>query len=291
MTQDERFYAFVVARTSRSRAQIRRITIRLRWLAVSACVLVAVFCTAVYGFYSFAQRFTGRGLEHENSRLRMVNEIQQQQLDNLKNRVEAVEDASRRISKLSGVSRQREGVVARGAGGPLLSLDAATISAIEYRAAHLERELQAFETVMRERAKIPSLWPVEGAISDGFGTRRNPFGDGAAEFHAGQDITAPWGTQVIATGGGGVIFAGTQNGYGQIVILDHGNGLTTRYGHLSKIDVAIGQEVKRGVVVGRVGSTGRSTGPHVHYEVRINETAVNPRRYLPDETACAAPVQ
>jgi murein DD-endopeptidase MepM/ murein hydrolase activator NlpD len=87
----------------------------------------------------------------------------------------------------------------------------------------------------------------------------------------------------MAAAQGTVIFAGWQNGYGQIVIIDHGNGLTTRYGHLSGIDVEVGRQIARGEQIGRVGSTGRSTGPHLHYEVRINDEPVNPRQYLPLE--------
>nr|MBA3242642.1 M23 family metallopeptidase [Acidobacteriota bacterium] len=97
----------------------------------------------------------------------------------------------------------------------------------------------------------------------------------------GQDIAAPRGTPVLAAADGFVTQAGTQSGYGQIVIIDHGNGLTTRYGHLSKIEATLGQELKRGELLGQVGSTGRSTGPHLHYEVRFRDVPVSPSRYLP----------
>ncbi|MGH9903745.1 MAG: M23 family metallopeptidase, partial [Pyrinomonadaceae bacterium] len=170
----------------------------------------------------------------------------------------------------------------RGAGGPVLILDAASAAAIEQRAAQIEKELQTYEGVLRDRARVPSIWPVEGHLSDGFGMRGNPFGDASPEFHTGQDISAAWGAPVVATGNGVVTFAGTQNGYGQVVIIDHGDGITTRYGHLSRIEVVIGQSLARGEALGHVGSTGRSTGPHLHYEVRLNEAAVSPRRYLPE---------
>jgi murein DD-endopeptidase MepM/ murein hydrolase activator NlpD len=124
------------------------------------------------------------------------------------------------------------------------------------------------------------VWPVDGKLESGFGGRRNPFGGGSYEFHSGQDIDAPMGAPVIAGASGKVSFAGWQNGYGQLVVIDHGGGLTTRYGHLSKIDVTEGQPVDRAEYLGRVGSTGRSTGPHLHYEVRINDEPVNPLQYL-----------
>jgi murein DD-endopeptidase MepM/ murein hydrolase activator NlpD len=121
---------------------------------------------------------------------------------------------------------------------------------------------------------------VDGTLEGGFGGRRNPFGGPGYEFHSGQDIEAPMGAPVVAGARGQVSFVGWQNGYGQLVVIDHGGGLSTRYGHLSHIDVENGQQVSRGELIGKVGSTGRSTGPHLHYEVRINDQAVNPLQYL-----------
>jgi murein DD-endopeptidase MepM/ murein hydrolase activator NlpD len=222
-------------------------------------------------------------IQEENDRLRRENERQRQQLKKLENRVDAIEDASRRLSEISGVQTEgEEGTDPHGAGGPSFELDAASIAFVEARATRLEEDLKAFEAVMRERARIPSIWPVEGETTDSFGVRGNPFGGGSTEFHPGQDISAPRGTPVVAPADGTVTQAGWQNGYGNMVILDHGNGLTTRYAHLSKIEVAASQELKKGDLLGQVGSTGRSTGPHLHYEVRIGEAPVSPRRYLPE---------
>lgn len=285
MIRDERLHAFIVARTSRSRARIRRVSIHKRWLKASVCAVAVILCTALYGAYSLSQRFVQIRLERENDRLRLQNEKQRRQLDALKNRVEAVEDASRRLSQISGIEPEKGVPEMRGTGGPMLAMDAAAINSVERRAAHLEEELQAYENVIRERSRIPSAWPVEGELTDGFGMRRNPFGDDAPEFHAGIDIAAGWGTPVVAAGSGTVMFAGTQNGYGQVVIIAHGDGMTTRYGHLSGVEVVEGAEIARGERLGRVGSTGRSTGPHLHFEVRLNESAVSPRRYLPARTA------
>ena len=277
MNRDDRLYAFIVAGTSRSRSCIRRITIHTRWLKVSAGVCLALLCAALYGFYALTQQAAHLRIEHENRLLREENKQQREQLNKLKTRVEAVEG---RVVELAGATEDGE-TNEHGAGGPLIPLDAEMAAAIERRAAHLERMLDAYENILRQRAAEPSIWPVKGNLTDGFGARRDPFGGASSEFHAGQDIATAWGTEVIATGSGEVSFAGTQNGYGQLVIIDHGGGLTTRYGHLSKIEVTAGQSIARGQVLGRVGSTGRSTGPHLHYEVRINEGAVNPKRYLP----------
>lgn len=130
-------------------------------------------------------------------------------------------------------------------------------------------------------ANIPSIWPVMGTLRSGVGIRSNPFGGSSREYHKGQDISAPMGTSVIATADGTVTIAGWQRGYGWVVYIDHGNGISTRYGHLSRIDVTVGQTIRRGEQLGLVGSTGRSTGPHLHYEVRINGQPVSPLQYLP----------
>jgi murein DD-endopeptidase MepM/ murein hydrolase activator NlpD len=128
-------------------------------------------------------------------------------------------------------------------------------------------------------SSIPSIWPVHGRITAGFGERLDPLsGEGA--FHAGMDISAPIGTEVESTGNGIVLSAEPDAGYGNSVLIDHGFGIATRYGHLSRIDVVVGQEVKRGQIIGAVGVTGRTTGPHLHYEVHVHETPVNPAKYL-----------
>ncbi len=116
-------------------------------------------------------------------------------------------------------------------------------------------------------------------LTAGFGQRMDPLsGEGA--FHAGIDISAPNGTPVEATADGLVFYASPDAGYGNAVLIDHGCGITTKYGHLSKMFVLVGQEVKRGQVIGAVGTTGKATGPHLHYEVHVNETPVNPSHYL-----------
>ena len=125
----------------------------------------------------------------------------------------------------------------------------------------------------------PSLWPVEGAITGSFGERIDPF-NGEGAFHSGVDISAGIGQPVVAPADGIVEFADFSGGYGRAIIVDHGHGITTRYGHLASFAVSAGQYVHRGDTIGYVGSSGRSTGPHLHYEVRINDTPVNPYKYL-----------
>jgi murein DD-endopeptidase MepM/ murein hydrolase activator NlpD len=128
-------------------------------------------------------------------------------------------------------------------------------------------------------AAAPTIWPVQGRITGSFGERIDPFsGEGA--FHRGVDISSEVGTRIIAPADGIVRFADFMNGYGRAVVMEHGNGISTLYGHMSGIAVSSGQMVHRGDTVGYVGQSGRSTGPHLHYEVRIFNTPVNPSKYL-----------
>jgi murein DD-endopeptidase MepM/ murein hydrolase activator NlpD len=128
-------------------------------------------------------------------------------------------------------------------------------------------------------ANAPSLWPVVGPVTSSFGERQDPF-NGEGAFHAGIDISSSFGTPVRATADGTVEMADRASGYGREIVIDHGYGVKTVYGHLSGFAVTEGQEVTRGQVIGYVGTSGRSTGPHLHYEVRIRNTPVNPHKYL-----------
>ncbi len=130
-----------------------------------------------------------------------------------------------------------------------------------------------------ELADAPSLWPVEGPVASSFGERLDPF-NGEGAFHAGIDIDAPMGTPVRAAADGNVMRAGMASGYGRVVELDHGHNLSTLYGHLSGFAVLPGEHVTRGQVIGYVGESGRATGPHLHYEVRVHNVPVNPHKYL-----------
>lgn len=128
-------------------------------------------------------------------------------------------------------------------------------------------------------ADAPSMWPVEGPVTSSFGERQDPF-NGEGAFHAGMDISAPNGTPVRATGDGDVTDLDMGSGYGKQIVIDHGHNVHTVYGHLMSIVAMPGQHVIRGEIIGYVGHTGRSTGPHLHYEVRINNVPVNPHKYL-----------
>ena len=158
-----------------------------------------------------------------------------------------------------------------------------TIEQIRESIPETEDSLKNLEnTVQLQRARemaTPSIRPTNGSITSGFGYRRSPFGV-AREFHPGVDMSAPRGTQVYAAATGTVVMAAHSGGYGNVIFIDHGFGFSTVYAHLSRINVKAGQTVTKGQSIGLVGSTGRSTAPHLHYEVRVNGTAVNPYSYL-----------
>jgi len=277
MARDERFYAFIIAHTSRSRARVQRIRIEKKLVTIVIAGAAVVTVGLCYGLYGLTQHAAHLRTRYENQRLRAENERQRVELEKLNNRVEKVEDTSRKLAEKSGVV---DHVPVPGSGGPALPLDEMGLATLMAKTGRLEEDMRAYEAVLRERGYTPTIWPVNGKLEGGFGGRHNPFGGSGYEFHSGQDIEAPWGAPVVAGASGRVTFVGWQSGYGQLVVVDHGGSLTTRYGHLSHIDVEANQAVSRGQLLGKVGSTGRSTGPHLHYEVRINDQPVNPLPYL-----------
>ena len=148
----------------------------------------------------------------------------------------------------------------------------------------LQRHFKLLEEVTQKRAvairQTPTIWPLQGPIVSRFGIRPDPY-TRDAEMHLGLDIIGNYGSAVTAPADGEVVYADRKSDYGNLIILDHGNGLTTRYGHLNRFNVHVGQVIKKGEVIASVGMTGRATAPHLHYEVRQNDRPVNPQLYLP----------
>lgn len=139
--------------------------------------------------------------------------------------------------------------------------------------------LRALRENREALASMPSIWPVVGFISSSFGGRSSPFG-GGGQFHKGLDISNRMGTPVLAPAQGAVILAARDGAYGNSVEINHGGGIVTKYGHMQRWAVQPGQWVKRGEIIGYIGMSGRTTGPHLHYEVRLNGVPVNPMRYI-----------
>jgi murein DD-endopeptidase MepM/ murein hydrolase activator NlpD len=163
-------------------------------------------------------------------------------------------------------------------GGPLIAVDAAT--AFDTKVKELDEALNQLDALKKEARAYPIANPAPGEpVTSGFGVRKDPL-LGSLALHSGIDFRSPVGSPARATAPGVVIKAGWNGGYGRMVEVDHGNGFSTRYGHLSRIDVKVGDHLIRGDVVGETGSSGRSTGPHLHYEVRRNGDAIDPLRFL-----------
>jgi murein DD-endopeptidase MepM/ murein hydrolase activator NlpD len=145
------------------------------------------------------------------------------------------------------------------------------------------QELQAyFQDQKSLLASTPSVWPARGWVTSDFGQRLDPY-TADRVMHQGLDIAAPHGKEVFAPSDGTVVFAGLEGGYGNVLVIDHGYGIKTRYGHLSRLMVKAGDRIKRGALIAAVGNTGRSTGPHLHYEVRVNGIPQNPRKFILEE--------
>jgi murein DD-endopeptidase MepM/ murein hydrolase activator NlpD len=169
-----------------------------------------------------------------------------------------------------------------GVGGPFIPLTVdADASAFEKALAHTERDVASADRLSRLMPVLPVRPPLIGdaELTSPFGYRRDPF-LGRLALHPGVDLVQDYGAEIHATAAGRVVHAGPMGGYGNMVEIDHGNGLATRYGHMSEVLVEEGQEVKAGAPLGRLGSTGRSTGPHLHYEVRVDGEPVDPERFL-----------
>ncbi|WP_347302491.1 M23 family metallopeptidase [Croceibacterium sp. TMG7-5b_MA50] len=173
-------------------------------------------------------------------------------------------------------------------GGPLEAFSSGADGALSPRFERLGASLTRMAELEQSMARVPQVMPVAGArFSSSFGYRRDPF-HGTAALHAGLDFAAPMGSPVLAAADGRVTFVGTKGGYGRTVEVTHGNGMMTRYGHLSGWKAKVGDRVKAGDQVAMLGSTGRSTGPHLHFEVRVHGRAVNPLPFLRNAPALLA---
>ena len=274
MSDEKVFYTFVVAPSAKGR--FYRFNFRYSYLytaAASLLVLIIAFSIAAIWVVSNAAGIAAFSrLKKEN--LELTNQVLagQNKAEKLSARVNNIEDQAKKFYKNSGRENAKDIDTNIGHGGPSDSFDV-----VEKDAERLEIQLRSMDFDLDNQRMMmsttPKGLPVNGYMTDQFGWRRFA---GNNEFHPGLDIAVPSGTSVAATADGLVIYADWRNGYGNAVVIDHGHGLTTRYGHMSAIEVKPGQQVHRGDIIGRAGSTGRSTGPHVHYEVRENNAALNP---------------
>lgn len=261
MQKNDKCYTFLLSHSTRSKIHIRRVNVPKRLLHYTT---FSIFILTL---------FSGLGIGVAG--LIENTELSQNNNNSLLNNLSAV--SIKKNSDQIDYSRPKTAeAYSINSGGPV------GMNGMELSDTEVENMLKVIQTTA-DPAQIPNMWAHMGRINNEFGFRRNPFGGRTYEFHAGMDIDGDRGDLVVAPANGVVIKAGWQGGYGYMVELDHGNGLTTRYGHLSKIEVQIGEPVQRGQLMAFVGSTGRSTGPHLHYELRLHDKPINPRRFLPPE--------
>lgn len=214
------------------------------------------------------------------------------QLGQLQARVMRLDALSERLARLAGVKEVDASVDAPGRGGPLVSERSFSVQELTQQMAELTQALEArserlgvVEALLLQqnldKTTIPSHSPVDGAYnSSSFGWRADPF-TGQMAMHEGLDFIAERGTPIVAAASGIVSQAENTLDYGNIVKIDHGAGLETRYAHAARILVKLGERVQKGQLIAEVGNTGRSTGPHLHFEVRLNGVPLDPRKYLP----------
>lgn len=280
--------------------QVRRFEIPIRYVKTGLALAGVVGVCFSVGFIHYQYTLNRAQSElAELEKLRTVNGTQATQLDRLAKTTSVLQDEMGRLNQLDAEIRRllskeeapgvsRSGVVRpnqlhNGEGGPsvkpkpdeLINL----VTDIQATAKAREESLKKLKSLLAERndrlAATPSIWPADGTVTSRFGWRW-----GGSDWHPGIDIAADHGTPIYAAADGVVTFSGWNGGYGRQVVVEHGYGYTTSYAHNSDNVVSVGKKVKKGDLVAYMGSTGFSTGPHVHYEVKVNGTAVNPASFL-----------
>jgi murein DD-endopeptidase MepM/ murein hydrolase activator NlpD len=274
-----------------ARAKFRKLKVSHRFLFSLLSLVTSSLCLS--GFFS-VQYFTSLSQTHELSKLRRENKDLQQaneqfskSVESLRTQLAKVEDHTRKLAIYANITTLDE--TSQGGVGGMRPAELGDnpfrddLDKMAFRSQRLEKDLSVVEQRLVDQEEIlsstPSIAPVRGILTDGFGGRSDPF-TGEQGTHNAIDISSAVGQAVHSPADGIVVKAEWANGYGNVVYVSHGNGYSTRYGHLSNFAVKPGQHLKRGDVIGHVGSTGRSTGPHLHYEVRLNNNPVNPLEYI-----------
>ncbi|HYI11316.1 MAG TPA: peptidoglycan DD-metalloendopeptidase family protein [Thermoanaerobaculia bacterium] len=274
-----------------ARAKFRKLKVSHRLLfslisLVTSSLCLSTFFSVQY-FTSLSQTHELSKLRRENKELQSANEQFGKSVESLRNQLTTVEDRTRKLAIIAGITTLDES--AQGGSGGLRTDEMSAnpyrddIDKMSFRSHRVNKDLnvleQKFVAQSRLLSSTPSIVPVRGVLTDGFGGRSDPF-TGESGQHNAIDISSAVGQPVRSPADGIVVKAEWANGYGNVIFVSHGYGYSTRYGHLSNFAARPGQRVKRGDVIGYVGSTGRSTGPHLHYEVRVNNNPVNPLEYI-----------
>ena len=291
-------YTLILVRNEGSRFRKWRVSL-LQVVALAATVGVLTVTAAYSTWAAFSSR-VNRGelarLHEENETLRLTNQSFENRLDGLHSRLTDSEDRTRKLAIVAGLENLGASSEAGIGGQPPAeapapgqliqeSGPAALLSQAEGRSSSLSKTLELVESRLSDNLRLisstPSIAPVRGLYTSTFGFRRDPI-TGQRAYHSGVDISAPPGKPVKASADGVVTKTEQYGGLGRAVFVAHGFGVTTVYGHLSRITVTPGQRIERGAIVGLVGNTGRATGYHLHYEVQVNGQPTNPLAYILD---------
>ncbi|HUP41951.1 MAG TPA: peptidoglycan DD-metalloendopeptidase family protein [Thermoanaerobaculia bacterium] len=271
-----------------ARAKLRKWRISNLQLALALGGLALLTTTSALILFAF---FTGgvdgaqvERLRRQNEELRQANAAFEQSVTDLQGKLGDYESRTRKLAIVAGLDSFEGGEA--GIGGE--AAEAADLDLLDYRANRLSGRLDRVEAKLEERLRwissVPSVAPVRGILTSGFGGRRDPV-NGRRSFHPAIDIAAPPGREVRAPADGLVTRAGRIGGLGNAVYLSHGFGIGTRFGHMARLTVKPGDRVEQGDVLGYVGSTGRATGYHLHYEVHVDGEAIDPLAYILDSPA------
>ncbi len=289
------FYTLIVVPHAKARFRKFQVSVRLTKWVIGAFGVLALVLVGILTHYTWIAVEVAeiRRLRVENLALATKARAYEENAGQLQAKVLQLQNMVNKLGIMAGLEQSLPDPALGGVGGltrsettppsvdiasTLHSLDQ-TVGTLARKSTHLE---QYFSEQRELLASTPSIWPLRGYLSASFGNRADPF-TGMRDFHPGIDISVPRGTPVTAPADGVVVFCGTKGGYGNIIVIDHGYGTVTRYGHLDGFNVRPGQRVKRGDVIAFSGNTGRSTAPHLHYEVWVHDQMRNPIEYILDE--------
>jgi len=287
------FYTLIIVPHAKARFRKIQISVRLTKWVLGATTAATIVLSGVLVHYTrvAAEVHELRHLRAENKALLSKTQEYELSAGKLQAKLQQLQSMVMKLGVMAGLEHSLPEPGA-GVGGVLgldsspPRLDPSALSDIDRSLTRLTDRSAQLEEFYRDQSVLlsstPSVWPVRGYLSAGFGNRIDPF-TGQKDFHPGIDVSTPIGTKVQSPADGIVISAGIQGGYGNALSIDHGYGVVTRYGHLESFAVRPGQKVKRGDVIGYVGNTGRSTGPHLHYEVWVRDQAQNPIHFILDE--------
>jgi len=288
------FYTLIVVPHAKARFRQIRVPVRLaKWtLTMVGAVGFTVAGVLVHYARITAEIHDLRRLRTENSELLTKTRSYEENAGKLQAKVQQLQTMVTKLGVMAGLEHSLPEAGSAGVGGAIGTESQAPVlapralAAIDESLTTLTRRSAQLEEFYRDQtlvlASTPSIWPVRGYLSAAFGNRKDPF-TGQRDFHAGIDISTPIGTRIFAPADGVVLSAAVQGAYGNSIVIDHGYGVVTRYGHLDAYAVRAGQRVRRGDLVAFVGNTGRSTGPHLHYEVWVRDQAQNPIHFILDE--------